>query len=186
MSQNADTREFIHRIDRDDRISFVNSAWLAFAAENGWATTASQVLGSPLLAYISDTETRHLYRLLIDRTRDTGHPARILYRCDSPDCRRFMEMRIRNEASDDLEFRSRVLRLEHRDHVNVLDPSFRKRSSDILTVCSWCKAVFADGAWSEVEEALLQTGILPEAALPQICHGICPTCRDALMRETRH
>jgi hypothetical protein len=178
MSEYTDPREFVHCIDRDGRISFVNDAWLAFAAENGWATTASRVLGSHLMQQIADPETRHIYQLLIDRVRGEGRQASFVYRCDSPDCRRLMEMRITQSAPDLVAFSSRVLHLDRRDSVNLLDPGFRTRSNDILTVCSWCKSVLADHVWIEVEQAVRRLEILTARALPQISHGICPSCSD--------
>jgi hypothetical protein len=184
MSEQTDPREFIHRIDSEGRISFVNDAWLAFAAENGWTTTASQVVSSPLMQHIADAETRHIYRLLIHRTLEEGHRSRFLYRCDSPDYRRLMEMRISKRAPDQVEFCSRVLRLEQRDAVDVLDPAFRNRSNEIVTVCSWCKAFLADHAWLEVEQAVGRLGIFVETALPRISHGICPACSQLMKRES--
>jgi len=182
MSQELDTREFVHRIDREDRICFVSAAWLAFAAENGWSTSADQVLGSAIMSQIADTETRHVYRLLIDKARDGSRPATFRYRCDSPDLRRFMEMQISNLGRGQIEFRSRVLRLERREPVRVLDAALRNRSGDILSMCSWCKAVYAQSAWIELEEAVQRLGILAESALPAISHGICPTCSERMLQ----
>jgi hypothetical protein len=184
MSDQTDPREFIHRIDSEGRISFVNDAWLAFAAENGWSTTVSQVVGSLLMQQIADAETRHIYRLLIDRTLGEGHRSRFLYRCDSPDYRRLMEMRISKSAPDQVEFCSRVLHLKQRDAFDVLDPAFRKRSKAIVTVCSWCKAFLADHAWLEVEQAIGRLGLFTETGLPRISHGICPTCSQLMKRES--
>lgn len=182
MSEDADNREFVHRIDRDDRICFVNAAWLAFAEENGWNTTADRVLGSLIMSQIADAETRHIYRLLIDKARDGSRPARFRYRCDSPDLRRFMEMRISNAGQGQVEFRSRSLRIERREPVRVLDATMRKRSTEILNMCSWCKAVYAQSAWLDLEEAVQRLGILAESALPAISHGICPACSGQMLQ----
>jgi hypothetical protein len=181
LNNPQDPREFVHRIDGDGCIGFVNDAWLAFAAENGWRISDRQVLGSPLMAYIGDPETRHIYKLLIDRARQQGRKARFNYRCDSPEYRRFMEMLIdHNRVLDQVEFHSRVLRLERREPVNLIDPTHEQRSDEILTMCSWCKAVLVDQAWIEVELAVERLGILADQALPQISHGICPGCRDRI------
>jgi hypothetical protein len=179
MNEYMDSREFVHRIDGDDRISYVNAAWLAFGSENGWDTNGTQVLGSRLMAQVADPETRHIYRLLIDRTRESGRAARFVYRCDSPDCRRFMEMRIGRRMGREVEFRSRVLRLERRRPVALLDSALRERCRGVVTVCSWCKNVRTGGGWLEIEEAV-QSRILADAPPPRISHGICPACSERM------
>ena len=177
MNQLHDPREFVHRIDGDGRIRFVNDAWLAFAAENDWGISATQVVGSTLIKYISDPETRHIYNLLVNRAWEEGRHARFNYRCDSPDCRRYMEMQIyHNQICNQVEFRSRVLHMERREPVDLMDPCHEKRSDEILRVCGWCKAVRVDHAWLEVEQAVERLGILSDRILPQISHGICPDC----------
>lgn len=179
MSQQTDPREFVHRIDSNGRVRFVNHAWLTFAAENSWSTSASEVLGSPLMEHISDLETRHIYHLLIERVREDARQVCFSYRCDSPDYRRFMEMRIHHDRDlDQVEFRSRVLHAERRDPVTLLDSSLAERSDDILTVCSWCRAVQVDHTWIEVEQAVERLRLFATQALPQISHGICPSCNE--------
>ena len=181
MNLSQDPREFLHRIDRDGRISFVNEAWLAFAAENGWDISAAQVLGLDLMEQISDPETRHIYKLLIARARDQGRQAFFGYRCDSPDCRRIMQMRINLDRDlDQVEFRSHVLRMERRDPVALFDPGHLNRSDEILRVCSWCKAVSVDRTWIEVEQAVARLGLLAAPVLPRISHGICPDCSERM------
>lgn len=183
MTRYTDKREFVHRIDPGDRISFVNAAWLDFAAENGWETSSYQVLGSQLMPHISDAETRHIYRLLIDRTRESGRTTRFCYRCDSPGFRRFMEMRVGSAGRGQIEFRSRVLRLERRTDIEVLDATRQDRSGTFLTICSWCKAVRAGDVWVELEDGLRRMGILASVRLPQISHGICPNCSERMSRK---
>lgn len=180
--QHADSREFVHRIDAQDRICFVNDAWLAFATENAWSDGAPAVLGSPLMSHIADAQTRHIYRLLIDRVRDTGHPLLFRYRCDSPELRRFMEMRMSAGPAGEIEFRSRVLRLEGRDPIPVLDTTQPRRSGNPLQICSWCKAIYAQATWLNLEEAVHKLDVLSDAVLPELTHGICPACSDQMLR----
>jgi hypothetical protein len=183
MIQEHDPREFVHRIDRDGRIRFVNDAWLSFAAENRWGESAREVLGSPLMAHISDAQTRHIYDLLLERVHEKGRDIRFHYRCDSPDCRRFMEMWIHHDrALDQIVFRSRVLRLETREPVALLDSGLAERSGDVLMVCSWCKAVEAGHVWVEVEQAVERLDLFAPEALPPISHGICPDCSERMTR----
>ena len=181
MNPPTDPREFVHRVDTDGRITFVNDAWLAFAAENDWNTSASEVLNSALMKYISDPETRHIYDLLMERVREDGYQVRFNYRCDSPDCRRFMEMRIHHDrVLDQVEYCSRVLNLEERDPVALFDSGPAEYSENVVTVCSWCKSVKVDHIWVEIEQAVKRLGLFAAQVLPQISHGICPACSERM------
>jgi hypothetical protein len=180
MRQVADHRQFVHRIDAEDRICLVNDAWLAFANENGWRIDAAAVLGSDLMAHLCDPQTRHIYRLLIDRARDTAHSSRFHYRCDSPGLRRFMAMQVSPGDRGQVTFRSRVLRLERRDPIRVLDVNVDQRSNDTLQICSWCNSVCAASAWLRVEEAVQSLGIFSDGLVPRLSHGICPACSERM------
>ena len=181
MSKQQDTREFIHCTHADGRICYVNDAWLVFAAENGWNISVSQVLGSMLMQQIADAETRHVYKLLIDSAAKRGRKVHFNFRCDSPDYRRLMEMSINYDRTLDLvEYRSRVIKLEEREPVKLMDTSIINRSGEALKVCGWCKAVWVNQAWMEVEKAVEQLGILETTILPPISHGICLSCSERM------
>jgi len=175
-----DNREFVHRVDADDRLCFVNAEWLAFAEENGWHISADKVLGTSIMAHMADVETRHLYRLLMSRARAGVHPVRFEYRCDSPALRRLMEMRIVGQELGQVEFRSRVLRVEPHDAIRMLDVSLPHSRDHCLQICGWCKAVQVQSAWLALEEAVQRLALLADAALPQLSHGICPDCSDRM------
>jgi hypothetical protein len=49
-------------------------------------------------------------------------------------------------------------------------------------MCSWCKQVrLAEAVWVEVEEALVQLGLLELESLPQITLGACQACYADIM-----
>jgi len=184
MFEELEPRRFIHRIDRDDRICFVNAEWLVFAAENDWPVTRAQVLGTNLMASISEPQTRHVYGLLIDRVRSSSAPVQFRYRCDAPDCRRLLEMQMQYRADlDQVEFQSRAISIERREPVALLNVR-APRSGETLSVCSWCKAVETGKAWIELEQAVVRLGLLAAEALPRISHGICPDCSGRLTSLT--
>ncbi|MFP4063794.1 MAG: hypothetical protein ACOC26_06030 [Halochromatium sp.] len=173
---------YVHRIDADGRISDVSAEWLAFAARNGYPTSAEAELGRSLFSVIADAETRHLYALLIERARASKRTVQFGYRCDSPDQRRWMQMRMRHLAeTDEIEFSSRLLRAQARPRVPLLEPEQgRAHTQSVLSMCSWCKAVLAEHAWVEVEQAVLRLGLFAMEAMPRISHGICPACSQRL------
>jgi hypothetical protein len=179
-----DRRQFVHRIDATDRLVSVNQPWLDFARENGWPVAAADVTGSPLSDFIADRETRHIYRLIIQRARSSGRALSFHYRCDSPDFRRHMQMQVHHDAHTGLvEFRNRVLRLESRPRVQLLEAGERSGAAGVLAVCGWCKSAQAGGQWVEVEEAVRRLGLFEAQSLPLLSHGICPRCLRALETE---
>ena len=167
----------VHRVDRDGCIVAVSGSWKAFAEENGAGSALQAVRGSVLWNYIAGAQTRHLYHVLMERARSSGRSLHIPYRCDSPDTRRFMEMELAFlPEHDEFEFRNRLLRVELRSPVPLLDPN-TCRSEAMLTMCSWCKKVkMDDEEWVEAEAAVRRLGLLEDACMPRLSHGICPAC----------
>jgi hypothetical protein len=177
-------RQFVHRIDTDERIVSVNEDWLQFAAENRWPNSAEELCGTPLMRYISGLDVQYIYKLLIERARAHPSPITFNYRCDSPDCRRTLRMTIRHEPkTDTVEFRSWALRLEPRPIVELLDTELDYRASDMLYICSWCKRVQVNQKWLEVEKAVRELGLFADEPLPRMSHGICPQCLQAMITK---
>jgi hypothetical protein len=175
-------RQFIYRVDAQDRITFVDASWLAFAVENELpALTAEAVTGKVLWDFISEPTSRQFYKIFAAKARETGQIIAIPFRCDGPQQRRFMKMFIMPQPEGALEFRS-VLELEEaRPRVDVFDAKF-PRTSEYITVCAWCKRAKAPD-WVEVEAAVQELQLFNRPRLPQISHGICPDCTKELLRQ---
>lgn len=173
----------VHRIDARLRISFVSTGWLAFASDNGYETSAQAELGRPLFSVIAEEETRHIYRILIERARSSQQAVEFDYRCDSPDRRRWMQMQMRYLAdTDEVEFASRLLRTETRPYMAMIAMKrMQPAAHRMLSMCSWCKSVLAEQTWVEVEEAVRQLRLFATDAMPRISHGICPDCSKRLL-----
>ncbi|MFP4058433.1 MAG: PAS domain-containing protein [Candidatus Brocadiia bacterium] len=179
MRQSNDRRTFIHRLSAGDEIVSVNDAWVAFAAENGAPGLSREaVVGKPLWGFIEGLDARSLWRALLSRVRGGESPLRAPYRCDSPDCRRSFEMSVRLQPRGEVEMASRVLRLEPRPPLPLLDAA-ASRSDQMVTLCSWCKKVdVGQGQWLEVEAAVARLDLLGPHPPPQVTHGMCDACRD--------
>ncbi len=51
------------------------------------------------------------------------------------------------------------------------------QGQSLLVMCSWCKAVkVGDDTWVEVEDAVDRLKLFDFRYLPQISHGVCPSC----------
>jgi hypothetical protein len=173
---------FVWILDGSDRIIQVNDNWLDFARDNcAPELTRERVLGQPLRRFISGEETLQTYRIIFARLRANLKPVKIPFRCDSPDCRRFMTMKLTPLAGDAIEFRSILLKTEKRAPLEIL--SEVPRSDEFLKMCSWCKKVqLASGEWVEIEEGVKRLDLFAHRALPRFTHAICPDCASLLNR----
>jgi hypothetical protein len=171
----------VYRVDPENVIVFVNDAFRAFAVRNDGAPLVDCV-GQSLWTHIRDWDTRQIYGILFDRVRSTGQLARIPFRCDSPDCRRFMEMEIENVAGGQLELRCHLDREERRPSVPIhqLQPDDlhrRMAPHQLITMCSWCLRIRNSSLdWLEVEDALSDMRVFVSDLPTAITHGICKPC----------
>ena len=184
MEKPLDQRRFIWTIDGADKIVHVNDAWLAFAAENtAPQLTAALVLDQPIWRFIQGQETSYLYQQIFHQVRTGKAPVTFPFRCDSPDCRRFMEMKLALLPGAAIQFTAHILREEWREPIDLLDAS-RNRSGEFVTVCSWCKKINIPGqGWDEVEAAIAALDLFGHQSMPRMTHTICDSCRSALRLE---
>jgi hypothetical protein len=184
MAKPLDHRRFIWIIDGADKFIRVNDAWLDFARENiAPQLTASVVLDQPIWHFIQGQETVYLYKQIFDRVRAGISPVKFPFRCDSPDCRRFMEMKLSLLSGNAIEFLSHILREEWREPVDLLDAS-RDRSGEFLKICSWCKRIdIPSQGWGEIEAAIGALDLFDHFSMPRMTHTICDTCHEAVKLE---
>ena len=165
-----------YELDAKLRIQAVDDAWSEFAMANEAPELVTPApLGRHVFDYIQDATTVHLYRALFHRVRTTGRPIELPFRCDSAGLRRFLEMEICPGTASGLVLKTRVVRLEPRAPSALLDRA-RRRSSDMVRMCSWCKAVETPGHWCDVEQAVVALRLFEHELLPTVTHGICPPC----------
>ena len=184
MEKPLDQRSFIWIIDGADKIVHVNDDWLAFAVENtAPQLTASLVLDQSIWRFIQGQETSYLYKQIFTRVRAGKSPVKFPFRCDSPGCRRFMEMQLALLPGDAIQFMAHILREEWREPVDLLDAS-RDRSGEFLKICSWCRRIDIPGcSWGEIEAAIKALDLFGQHPMPRMTHTICDSCRGALRLE---
>jgi hypothetical protein len=173
-----------YRINGDDLLVDVDRGWQRFAVENGAPQLLSNhVLGRSLWDFISDVETRAIYQAMLQKVRSNKETVSVELRCDAPDRRRFIRLDITSLSRQRVQFVGTILKVERRDEVPLLEPD-GDRSSDILTICSWCKSVLMpDGRYVEIEAAVNQLGLFNAEVLPQLSHGICPSCWTRVTKD---
>lgn len=139
-------------------------------------------LGRPVLSYVADSTTAHLYRQLFERVRLTSRQVTFPIRCDSPSLRRYLELCIAPRTGG-FRIETTVTRIELREELALLDAG-RVTDGTLLRMCSWCKKVDADGAWLEVEDAVEALGLFHRTPLPGLSHGMCESCYSDILART--
>jgi hypothetical protein len=184
MGKPLDHRSFIWIIDDADKLVHVNDEWLAFAGENrAPQLTASLVLDQPIWRFIQGQETIYLYQQIFARLRAGKSPVKFPFRCDSPDCRRCMEMKLSLLPGDAIRCMAQMLRQEWRQPQDLLDAS-RDRTGEFLKICSWCKKINIPGqGWGEIEAAIEPLDLFGHPSMPRMTHTICDSCYGAIKLE---
>lgn len=175
------TTALSYAIDDQDRLIKVDGGYYRFAAENGW-DGAGTSLGRTLWDFIAGKQTQKIQRMLLRRIRDEVRAVELPFRCDGPDVRREMDIRIAADKSGRVVLFSARLRSEEARELPqpILDPSI-PRGEDLLAMCAWCDRFCINGEWVEVEEAAARLELFRRPEQPQISHGICPDCSEMLL-----
>jgi hypothetical protein len=175
------TEALSYAIDEHDHLIRVDEGYYRFAEENGW-TDAGSSLGRSLWDYVSGRELAKLQRLLVRRVRDEVGDVELPFRCDGPEVRREMNIRIVARPGGRVVLFSARLRSEKPRQVPqpLLDLGAR-RGDDQVEMCGWCDRFEVDGEWLEVEEAAKRLELFNRRELPALSHGICPDCNGLLL-----
>ncbi len=178
----------VYRIDASDRITYVSEGWDVFAGENSsGGVTAADVLGRPLWDFISDDTTKEIYRQVLARIR-TGRRMSYSFRCDSPACRRLLEMQIRLHGdAGGVEFQTSTLTEVARELAPVSQGDGSVGAEELepglVRVCGWCNRFYADGAWREMEEAFPRLRLLEHPERQMLTHGMCEQCFERMVGD---
>ncbi len=135
---------------------------------------STAVLNRSIWDFITGRSTRYIYERVLRRVR-AGRKIRFPFRCDSPDCRRSMEMTVVAVEDQDVEFRTRVLSQQSRPPQTLLQRN-ASPSDGFLRVCDWCADVDLDGDWIEVEEAVFRLRLSERPSPSNILYGVCKAC----------
>ncbi len=173
----------VYHVDAGQRLTYANRAWDVFATENDAPDLISdRILGKRLDSFISDPGTRDFYREALARAFD-GRVFEFSLRCDSPERRRLLAMRIQ-ETDAEVVFETRLIRQTPRPFRIELLRRGAPRNQDFVKVCGWCKRMNTRFAvWQELEIAVANFDFFKRPALPMISHGICPDCSKKLSEQ---
>ncbi len=164
-------------LDEALRITAVSDRWDQFAQNNdGEQALGTLIKGRSLWDFVIDDVTRMWLEVLIKVARMRQEQVERPYRCDSPDLKRYMLMRITPEAQNSL----RV------DHI-LVSTAPRTRSVHIRFAgtakhlplthrrCSMCGRIASDNAWLEPDA----DGV-PEDKTLTVIYTVCEDCAKAI------
>lgn len=177
----SETAKYRYRVDADDRITWVNESWLAFARENGAADLdQAAVLGRSLWDYVAGGATRRLYDQAHQRVRSSGKPVVLPFRCDSPTVQRHMRLTIARGEDAQLAYECVVVRVAPQDYLVLLDAK-HQRSDSFLTMCSCCKRSLLESVgWLDARAVTERLRLVNVLAAPALRHTLCPECERLL------
>lgn len=174
-----------YRINENDEIIYISPGWDRFAIENcGEENKRTRVIKRKLWEFISDPETCHIYKMLVEKVRKTKKSVSVPFRCDSPEYRRFLHMEIKEAENGIIEFHSVLEKVEKRKKVRLLESDV-ERNSQFIKICSWCKKVYFENEkeWVEVEEAVKRMNLFDKKTLPMLTHTMCDLCFKELSED---
>lgn len=138
-------------------------------------------LGRSLWDFVAGEEMKKLQRMLVRRVRGEAGCVELPFRCDGPDVRREMDIRIASSSAGRLVRFSGTLRSEQIREFQPLLDSQAERGDDLVEMCGWCDRFRVAGEWVEVEEAAARLRLFQRGTPPAISHGICPDCTEMLL-----
>ena len=173
------TESTVFWVDDKDRIVEVNEAWNRFALANGGeGCIARLIVGRSLRDFIRGDATRMLLDTLMLQARSWKKQIDRVYRCDSSEVKRHMEMRIAPDGKR-LRFTHRMVCTEPMSPAVrfMYDPSGSAPTKIIR--CSMCNRVQVERGWMESDIACASGEIQPQQL---VIYSVCPTCKGAVRR----
>jgi hypothetical protein len=126
---------------------------------------------------------RKIQRMLLRRIRGEARGVELPFRCDGPETRREMDIRIESRSSGRFVSFSAKLRSEEErsEFQPLLSVDVPRDERAPLVMCGWCDRFQVGEEWVEVEEAAARLELFMFEELPVVSHGICPDCSEMLM-----
>lgn len=168
-------------LDKEDRILSVSGPWDQFAYQNdGVNARASDVCGRSIWDFIVGDEARMWLNAIFQIARVRNANVERPYRCDSPEVKRFMRMRIVPCEGGALRIEHEVLGMEERSIPVYIRYGPSKDMENIRIRCSFCGHMKHGEAWEEprAEHAGPSREII-------VAYSVCEDCRRSMPARIR-
>jgi hypothetical protein len=170
-------------IDARDQIVSVGGGWDHFATLNGAPRDlfSDRILSRSFWDFISGDAVEHVYRVMLGKVR-LGQHLEFLFRCDSPQLRRFLKLRMTPAGGGAVEFITTTIRTEDRVPVGAAFSTNPTPTGELVVACSWCnKLQTGTDDWEEAEDAVRTLKLFDGEKNSALSHGMCNTCYTSLM-----
>lgn len=179
MSNSEATYSICYWLDISDVIVEIGPGWDDFARENNaLELDARKVVGRNVIDFVSGDVTKMYVRTILQSARLLRSPLVRLYRCDSPDQRRFMEMRLTLQDDGLLKWEHRMIRAENLQRRMSFRLATGTQAARCVVRCSMCNRLKSAKGWHEPDLAPSPVPVENEA-IPVI-YGVCPDCQGRL------
>ena len=175
-----------YRIDAADNIACVSNAWDSFAKDNQGMPSCSfsNLEHKNILSEFADVETRMIYRTIFSKVRSSGYSITFQLHCDSADTIRVLKATVIPLPLNWIEVRFELIEEKRRDP-DVVQQLYGD-AHGIITMCSYCGDLKDNqGNWQAIETEITKLDLFQQSTLPQISHGICPTCKISFLNSIR-
>jgi hypothetical protein len=103
------------------------------------------------------------------------------FRCDSPDVRRDMLMKVIPKENNDLEVHCITKSVVKHSLPDQEDEALLPdASTELLRICSWCKSLYLEDRWISIEAAIKRLNLFARRSTPPLTHTICTDCSEYL------
>lgn len=180
-----DASNFVrYSIDAADDIVAIGDGWNDFAIKNGSPELIEgNILHRSFWDFVSGEALQHVYRRIMERVR-AGDIQTFSFRCDSPELRRYLSLRMELTSGGGIEFTTETICTETREFQKIFDAK-TKRNDALVVVCSWCIRIRTPSQiWQEAEEAVRTLSLFEIDCLPAVSHGICDECYQFVIGKT--
>lgn len=182
MDADNESYSICYWLDIGDLIVDIAPGWEKFAQENNARELEPRkVIGRNIIDFVAGDVTKMYVRTILQSARLMRRPLVRAYRCDSPDQRRFMEMRLSMESNGLLRWEHRMLRSENLQRRMEFRPAANLQSSRCVVRCSMCNRLKSPAGWCEPDVAALPARF-EDGVVPAI-YGVCPDCQSAISRS---
>jgi hypothetical protein len=181
LNPHADLRP-IFSIDANDRLVFVNAAWVEFMHPSGMGSfDPVSFHGRSWWEFVERGQVRQLWALLYQRVRGIAAPVFVPMRADTATQRRLIDIELQPQHEGVIQHVCERVWTENRASVALLDPTHPRDQRD-LRCCAWCKRVqVSAGRWEEIEDAQFLLGIEATPTLPKLSTDVCTSCKQSLL-----
>lgn len=168
----SDTLSYV--LDQDNLIISIEGAWDEFVIRNdGDSVFKNEVLGKPLLNFISGKVTKQYWLDLIDKARTSGKVMSIDFRCDAPFERRFMRMTLQPENTGVVRL-STICIAKQRRARHLYFRCAKERTKNTILRCSNCNRLRVKENWLEADEFVLHQ----KTSCLDVIYGVCQDCQS--------